>query len=170
MDVTPHIDGVVRSFADFLRHTAPIVGPLSRQVGATGYWNDWTQANWEALVEATLPRTSNVRLRVYGDGAMCHGYRSRIILPRLAETHLVACRPRGDLRPLDLLSGTIVVHPNALLVFDRFVAIDGDRVTEAPPFDCVRVNTPDDGSIVLPIDGVTFHLIERSRLGDHRRG
>jgi hypothetical protein len=168
LDVTPPIDGVLRSFADFLRHAAPVVGPLSGQADDPGYWNDWAQANWEALVEAMLPRDLTARLRVYGDGAVCNGHRSRILAPRLAETHVIVCRPRGDLRPRDLLGDT-VVHPDTpRLIFDRFVTIDGDRAVEAPPFDCVRVLTPDEHGLVLPIDAVTFHLF--SHRSPHRGG
>jgi hypothetical protein len=164
-DVMPHVDGVIRSFAEFLRHAAPVVGPLSRQADDPGYWNDWAQANWEALVEAMLPRDLTARLRVYGDGAVCNGHRSRILAPRLAETHVITCHPRGDLRPRDLLGDRVVVPMSSLLLFDRFVTIDDDHAVEAPPFDCVRVRTPDSPQVVLPIDAVTFRLCSTRALG-----
>jgi hypothetical protein len=158
VDVMPHIDGVLRSFADFLRHAAPVVGPLSAEADDPGYWNDWAQANWEALVEAMLPRELTARLRVYGDGAVCNGHRSRILAPRLSETHVIVCRPRGDLRLRDLLGDTAVLPATSMPIFDRFVTIDRDRAVEAPPFDCVRVRTLQPPVAVLPIDAVSFHL------------
>lgn len=158
-----HVDAVLRAFADFLRHSAPIVGPLSRRADDPGYWNDWVQANWEAMVEAALPRGLTVRLRVYADGAACNGRRSRITAPHLEETHLVVCRPRGDLRMSDLVTGEVVSSAATGIVFDRFVAIDRDRCIEAPPFDCVWAWTTEDRRVVLPLDGVVFDLRRTSR-------
>ena len=162
MDVALHIDGVMRAFAEFLRQCAPVVAPLSRQAGHPEYWNGWVQANWEALVEAALPATPAARLSGYGGGAARNGQRGRPCGPRLAATHFVTCRPRGDLRPFDLLADR-VVHCRAPLAFDRFVTLDGQCAIEASPFDCVRVRLADEPAVVFPLDAVTFHLSRLER-------
>jgi hypothetical protein len=165
MDVAPHIDGVVRAFAEFLRDCAPIVDPLAKHSGDPSYWSDWVQGNWEALVEAMLPRTLAARLEPYGDGAACNGHR-RIRASHLAATHIITCRPRGDLLLRDLLHGHVIQRTTPL-VFDRFVALDGRRAVEASPFDCVHVHAPGGVGMVLPIDGVRFGLSRAGSTSEH---
>ena len=151
------IDEHVRCFARFLRCTFDIA-TMQRGGDQDYWWCDFTQANWELLVEAALPWDQGVRLEIYGDGA--EGSSSRVFQPNATPTHSVGCVPRNKGASRCRLTGSVIA-PDHVLLFDRFVALEGGWYREAPPFDMVLVSSDEQDVLVLPIVDVQFQLLEQ---------
>jgi hypothetical protein len=156
MNQHPQIDAAIRRFSEFLRTNWELVR-TERGGDFEDWWCDWTQANWELLVEAAVPWTERVRMEVYGDGADCHPSSSRVTLPEATATHRLVCVPSGQLPLKNELRGSSP-HGHSELVFDRFVALDGTWYREAPPFDMVLAHV-DDEPVVFALHLVRLSLI-----------
>lgn len=129
------IEKSISTFVGLLNSNWDSVSRLEDAVGQKGLLEDWAQASWEALVEATFPfEEGRVRLVVYGDGADCNPSSSRFSAPRELPTHQVRCNPTHDM-VLDKLSGNRLRQFQDGYALDRFVSFDGAWFFEKPPFD-----------------------------------
>ena len=119
--------------------------------------DDWLQAMWEMLVEASLPTAGGLMfLEVYGEGADCNPRSSRVHLPEASPTHAIRCSPVSGADVADALTRKVIDWPDEGLVVDRFVRLDGAGwYDEAPPFDHVLVSTGGYDA-VLPTEDLDF--------------
>lgn len=140
--------------------------PMQKLEDATGHEGltaDWAQASWEAIVEASLPRTTPPpRLVVYGDGADCHSGSSRASFPDDLPTCAIYCELANDV-VIDYLSGDLMQRDGATYAFDRFVSVESGWYFERPPFDHVLLER-DGRQYVAEQGAVTWTLSSCPRL------
>jgi hypothetical protein len=124
MTTTESIDAVVRRFARLLAAAWSEVLDASRLSTTGSFLQDWLQANWEIMVEASLE--PGVFLEVYGEGADCNERSSRVYRPDGTATHAVVCLPRlGAGTAQDILGGRHVAFTDAGLSMEAFVSREG---------------------------------------------
>jgi hypothetical protein len=157
--MTPQLlDERVRGFAMFLQAAWPIASKISGGAENESLLQDWSQANWEMIVEAALP--PGTFLEVYGEGADCNGASSRVYRPDAVATHVVVCRPRpGAVSMPDQLNLRDVPGGDEMLVLEEFVTMAGSWYERRPPFDCVLVEKAG-CACVFKLDDVQFALEE----------
>ena len=122
--------------------------------------DDWLQAMWEMLVEASLSvhRANSLFLETYGEGADCNPRSSRVYSPNATATHAIRCVPRVGTAVPDALSGRNVVFPDGGLPLDRFVCLDGAGwYSEAPPFDHMLLFAKGT-EFIVSVDRLDFQL------------
>lgn len=161
------LDRAMSTFMALLRSSLPSVrGALVDTAG----WDesvlfDWTQANWEMIVEAALSRDGSIILDVYGDGADCNDGSSRVWQPSKLPTHSVACVPRNSLAK-DQLTGRTVRFPTGGLALSEFVTMDDESgwYHAGPPFDCVLFDL-DGERVVIEVSHLSFTLLRVEPLG-----
>jgi hypothetical protein len=112
---------------------------------------DWMQANWEMLVEASIPPELGVRLEVYGDGADCNGSSSRVWQPSASPNAAVFARYIGNEPLLDALTGSEV---SGDLKLDSFASMASGWPTPEAPFDFVVV----DGGPAVPAANMQYYV------------
>lgn len=151
------IDAAVRAFAKVLARSWPDVEAASRQVVTGSYVEDWMQANWEMIVEATLP-PGEVFLEVYGEGADCNDRSSRVFNPEVTPTHAVICvAATGDGIVEDIINHERFLLGAEGLPLEEFVTIEEGWFARKPPFDCVLL-LHDGHERVVSANAVCFAL------------
>lgn len=124
------------------------------------FLSDWSQANWETLVEAALSGGGRLFIEPYGDGADCNPVGSRIWMPGVASTHAVCCVARSGASVRDQITGTETDLPPPGLLIDRFAtATPGGWYAEQPPFDHVLA-AMSGREVLLRLSDVRFTLRE----------
>ena len=119
---------------------------------------DWSQSNWEMIVEAAVSSGKGIYLEPYGEGADCNDVGSRTWMPGRASTHAVHCVPRGGARLRDTLMQVDVEAPRNGFSIDQFVSrTEEGWYVEAPPFDHVLVQTKN-SEVMFPLSDVSFIL------------
>ena len=151
----------ISAFIDTLNAAWHGMDRLQSELEQQGLIDDWAQANWESIVEASLSSGAQpVHLVVYGNGADIHGASSRFSFPDDRVTHEVRCRPvTGDV--VDHLSGVPLVDNPDGYGLDRFVSWDGQWYVEAPPFDCALVTMAGE-QFVVPVALLNWLVVEAS--------
>ncbi len=135
------LEPAIEAFLVVLRGGWKAIAAVSASRGDRGssqFLADWAQANWEAIVEATVSSTGLVFLEPYGDGADCNPVGSRVWMPDALPTHAVCCKPIVGLGACDWLSDEEVVFPDCGIAVDRFAALSSEGWwVEQAPFDHV---------------------------------
>lgn len=155
------LDKAIGAFLTLLRSSLPTV--RASLVESAGWdesvLSDWSQANWEMVVEAAMSHDRSIVLEVYGDGADCNDGSSRVWQPSVLPTHTVACLPLGATAK-DQLTGQEVRFPSAGLALSEFVTMAGGSgwYRANPPFDCVLFDL-DGKEVVVVISELTFKLL-----------
>jgi hypothetical protein len=150
-------DVVLRSFAAFLTAGWSEASALLSLVDQPDdYLADWTQANWEILVEAVLLPGGTGFLEVYGDGADCNGASSRVFLPEALPTHRILCAPAQGSPLRDLADGRSVNPSN--MTFWGFVHWDGKTYSARPEFNAVLLEG--DEIAILSVEDIEFCLVD----------
>ncbi len=144
-------DKVIRSFAEFLTISWESAHRFGKVGARKDLIDDWTQANWEMLVEATLFPSGSGFLEVYGDGADCNGASSRVFHPEAVVTHRIRCRPAAGGVLRDVGTGDRVDPERTL--FWGFVNWNGATFDPEPPFNAVLLESKE-GSYVVGLDDV----------------
>ena len=142
MTAKPDIDSTVRAFITLLATSWPSIEVIAQEVSTGSHVQDWMQANWEMIVEGTLP-PGKMFLEVYGEGADCNGRSPRVYEPEALATHAVMCvAPTGAGIVKDLLNQEHFALGAEGLPLEEFVTLDEGWFARKPPFDCVLL---DDG-------------------------
>ncbi|NPU99718.1 MAG: hypothetical protein HPY51_21205 [Candidatus Omnitrophica bacterium] len=148
-----NIDKLVRRFHEFLKSSMFLITEYSNEY----LKNDWLQANWEILVESVLnDKNTGVFLEVYGDGADCNGYSSRVLFPDKSATHEIYCIPRND-KPIQDKVSLVDIHVNKLK-YDRFVYWDGNKYSEMAPFGYVLLIDDKNNFYIIDINDIFFDI------------
>ncbi|PKM14433.1 MAG: hypothetical protein CVV12_14025 [Gammaproteobacteria bacterium HGW-Gammaproteobacteria-2] len=156
------LDDVILRFARFLTASWGVAYEAAgtmKQVERAEFMSDWTQANWELLVETPFRELAGFGksfLESYGEGADCNEKSSRVWLPEVKPTHRIACRPRKISYIHDMLSGNVIDVSSRTVVFNHFAnkSVHG-WYEQAPPFDHV-LGYYNDQEVLLSIDQVSF--------------
>jgi hypothetical protein len=123
--------------------------------------SDWTQANWELLVETAFKEILGERdvfLEPYGEGADCNDSSSRVWMPGATPTHRVMCHAREAANVRDELTDDTIELATGRVVFDQFATrADNGWYKVAPPFDCV-LGYLDEREVLIPVDRISFAL------------
>ena len=130
MDVDNHI----RDFAGFLTASWPYAVRLAKRSTIGSFLDDWKQANWEILVEASIG--DDVFLVVYNGQAECYPDSSRVFRPAQLPTHLVAITPRdGSSTAVDVLTNEQIAFPAEGIKIEELVSLQGGYYAHEPPFE-----------------------------------
>lgn len=152
------LEPAIQVFVEMLRREWDSMAELSALAGLDfpDLASDWSQANWEAIVEAAVSE-GDVFLDVYGDGADCNATGSRVSMPEAASTHAVRIRSKSGEAMIDRLSGRIVQAPDVGFAFDRFASIgEGGWYVERPPFDYVLARTESGEEVLFALADSSF--------------
>jgi len=124
-------------FAELLRETWDVVRRFSALSTIESFVSDWRQANWEQLVEVSLPGT---QLVVYDGGADMYPDSSRVFRPDLLPTHIVVCTGLTMVATIkDVLTDAEVPSTSNGLAFGELGMTSGGGFAPMPPFDHVRL-------------------------------
>lgn len=122
---------------------------------------DWTQANWELLVEGSLspgPGYERVFLSIYGSGSDSVPGSSRVFAPQAVANHAIYCTPKSGSAVTELVSGDKIPirYPGVKLC--NFVAFEDGWFFEKPPFDCILLEQEDSDSSpqVIRVEDINF--------------
>lgn len=160
--MTDYLNEVMLKFAKFLSlswDTASETKGILKRAGASEFISDWTQANWELLVELPfrdLAGFENAFLEPYGEGADCNANSSRVWLPESLPTHRIICYPLDGDSIIDLLTGNSINISRNALIFDHFAAhsVNGWH-EQASPFDCV-LGYHDELEVLVHVEQISF--------------
>ncbi|MGO4552569.1 hypothetical protein AB4059_15925 [Lysobacter sp. 2RAF19] len=151
------IDSAIVAFINVLNASWRALAEEEARGTQEGLLWDWSQANWEVLVEASLNiRSGGLRLSVYGEGADCRGGSSRFSFPDDLPTHEVRCQPAHAL-VIDALSGAQVRVVDGGYALDRFVSVHGGWYFDRPPFNHALIEI-DGKQCALPVDELNWSL------------
>jgi len=117
---------------------------------------DWLQANWEMIVEASIPPEFSPRLEHYGEGADCNGISCRVWEPNAISNYQIVCVPKNDHQIIDVLSGKKV---EGKLILEEFCSIRDDWYVTAPPFEYANIkvtNKSIPNPCIIDINSVRF--------------
>ncbi len=132
IDITEEL----QSFRAILRESWPFLSPLVQKDKTGSFLEDWMQANWEMVVECSIPPELGVVLEIYGEGADCTTT-SRVWKPDAMPTHRVFCETSGDTKINDVLMDMEVTGP---VIFDSFCTIKDGWKDISPPFDYAEIH------------------------------
>ncbi len=157
------LDAAVRYFAEFLKQNWSGVRASTQgleTIDVDELIADWTQANWELLVEPHLREQTGCLksfLEPYGDGAECNDSSSRVWLPNAIPTHRLVCRPRSGEGLHDMLTGrALSLAASESVEFEQFAARgDGGWYKIDAPFDCV-LGSVHGKEVLIPVGEVAF--------------
>lgn len=156
------LNNVMRGFARFLGASwdaAWMIATTMDEVESTEFMSDWTQANWELLVESPFRQSvgfKNAYLEPYGEGADCNDASSRVWNPQALPTHRIVCQASESTPMLDLLTNRLIDPTQGPVVFDHF-AVQSQRGwhEQAPPFDCI-LGYQHDQEVLIRLNQVSF--------------
>ena len=155
------IDDAVRAFSKVLASAWEHAAGVATGSSNPNFINDWSQANWEMLVEAVLP--GGTYLEVYGEGADVSPGSSRVSSPGAHATAAIVLKPRTGLQSLyEQLTRKEVRVPLEGFAVEEFVTIAGNWYARREPFDCVLVEDAG-GPLVFASHDVVFDLGEALR-------
>jgi hypothetical protein len=143
----------VNHFREVIAASWPVVEEAASTDTTGSFIDDWLQANWERLVEASIHPSLNVVLEPYGDGADCNISSSRVWRPDLLPNASVYIRHVGNDPLLDVVNGCPVVGQ---MMLSHFCTLhDGWPVVSAP-FDHVTLELDD--LTVIPVDYLRYYV------------
>lgn len=151
------IHELLKRFSNLLVSSWEDLSVLSRGDHSGSFIQDWTQANWELIVERMIDQ-ENLVLEPYADGSDCNGASSRILYPDRVPTHKIICKSKNNQPLYDILNQCNVNTSLDEFVFDRLVSMGKDGwYYELPPFDKVLAEYA--GEIaVLDFNYIDFQL------------
>jgi hypothetical protein len=134
LDVTSNVE----AFREILSVAWPIAKRAAIMDTTESFLDDWIQANWERLVEASLPPDMHVFLEPYGAGADCNISSSRVWRPDVLPTSPVFVEYIGNEPLINLMDGCEVSGPMEL---DYFCTLQDGWPTAEVPFDHVLIQS-----------------------------
>ena len=117
--------------------------------------DDWLQANWELLVEASVCSTPNEFLEIYGDGADCNSPSSRVWKPDATPTHQIYCIALSHDGAEDKFTGRSISIEE--LTFGRFVNWEGKKYGSSPPFNSILLERSNE-IFLVSVNDVRFDI------------
>jgi len=130
------IQKAICRFLTFLRSSWDTILDCAKYDPFESLSTNWLQANWELLVEGTVP-IPGFALEVYGDGADLGTSSSRLLYPERLPTHKIICTPVNTAVVYDYLNDVNLNTQEEPLVFERFVTLIEGWYYESNPFDYV---------------------------------
>jgi hypothetical protein len=153
LDVT----GGVEAFREILSAGWPAAKRISLEDTTGSFLDDWMQANWEMVVEASIPPVLNVILEPYGAGADCNLGSSRIWRPNVLPTSPVFIRYIGNEPLMNVIDDLEITGQ---LILDYFCTLEDAWPAVDLPFDYVSVQS--ETPVVVPVDQLRYYVeIER---------
>lgn len=150
VDITDAVD----TFREVLNCSWPPLARLSEGDATGSFLDDWMQANWEMVVEASIDTKLHAILEVYGNGADCNIKSSRVSRPEASPTTPVYIRYVGNEDLVNSIDGTSL---SGIMTIDYFASLkDGWPVIENP-FDHVVISEAE--STVIPIRDLRYYII-----------
>jgi hypothetical protein len=143
----------VRAFREILLLSWDLIKQLSCKDLTESYLDDWMQANWEFVVEASIDPSLNIVLQPYGDGADCNIKSSRVWSPHLLPNTPVYVRYIGNDILTNAVDGSEVTGRMKL---SHFVTVDRNWPTVEKPFDYVMLE--DENMTVIPVDNLEYYV------------
>ena len=137
---------VLNRFIDFLCQTWPSLEQLIAEDEIGSFLDDWTQANWELLVEGSIvcPNAeAPIYLSIYRHGSDSAPNSSRVFLPEAIANHAIFCIPKTGSTVEELISGEMISPEQPGFQLSHFVAFRDGWYFEEPPFDCVLIEEQD---------------------------
>lgn len=139
---------ILNKFREFLALTWPLIEEMEKDAPYSGFSDNFLQANWEMIVESSIPPLNNkaVLLDFYASGAEgfapkeLKGFElfDKVTRSWIEPTHAVMAKPKNKSSSLPCLySKKEVPFPKRGLVFSEFGSIQNSYFKQAPPFDCV---------------------------------
>jgi hypothetical protein len=122
----------INAFREMLNASWPLIDALAASDMTGSYVDDWMQANWEMVVECSIPPHMNVILAPYGSGADCNLGSSRVWRPQATPTTAVFVRYLGNEPLKNVIDDTEV---QGTLKLEHFCSIKDGWPTLSPPFD-----------------------------------
>ena len=126
-------------------------------------FGDWTQSNWELLVERALCAPGQY-LDIYGSGSDYEmQLHSRVFFREALPTHEICCELLAGASTIDVISEReIQLFAHRL---DRLVTRNGKWYSDEPPFDHVLLESGE-SQYMLPVKSVRFLLREIGMCGE----
>ncbi len=146
----------INTFRSVLSCSWPHIMKLVERDKTDEFLIDWLQANWEMIVEASIPPKFSPRLEHYGEGADCNGNSCRVWEPAAVANYQVICIPKDNYAIVDVISGKKV---EGKLILDEFCTIKDDLYICAPPFDYANIRVTDKSMpnpCIIDINSIEF--------------
>lgn len=124
------------------------------------YVDDWLQANWERVVEASQHAGQEIYLEPYGDGADCNPGSSRVWMPQAKFHYSVYVSPPVKGNVLDCLNDRLISEP---MKFGHFCSMVNGWPHLSTPFDYISLNSPS-GESVVALEGMRFFIDKNDRI------
>lgn len=126
---------------------------------------NWMQANWEMIVEASIPPQHGVYLEHYGIGADCNGNSCRVWYPEAVSNFQAICVPKSKTKVIEVISGQELFEKDEY-VFDEFCTIKDNWFEQSPPFDHVKIQTKGTSlpePCIISLDTISFEARQITR-------
>lgn len=149
IDVTNAVD----RYREILECSWPLIAQLSEKDRTGSFLDDWMQANWERVVEASLDVKLRVVLEVYGNGADCNVRSSRVWMPEASATTPVYIRYVGNENLENAIDGKPI---SGTITIDHFASLKGGWPSIESPFDYVVIS--EDQSTAIPIRDLRYYI------------
>jgi hypothetical protein len=150
LDVTESVE----SFRKVLVSSWSILSKLREQDLTGSFIDDWIQANWERIVEASIDPALRIVLEPYGEGADCNIRSSRVWRPDASPNAQILLTYFGNEPLVDVIDNKEIDGP---MVLDHFCAIIDGWPAVNEPFDHIVLNR--NSMVVIPARDLRYRLI-----------
>jgi hypothetical protein len=143
----------VNAFREILQCSWKEVSNTAERDTTKSFREDWMQANWERIVEASQDPNLNVVIEPYGDGADCNIRSSRVWKPDAIANARVCIRYVGNEQLINVIDGNEV---HDIMTLDYFCAVVGEWPEIDVPFDHAVLQH--DELTVVPVRDLKYYL------------
>lgn len=143
----------VGAFREMLLASWPTMKKLSKNDLTGSFLDDWMQANWERMVEASVAPSLKVALEPYGEGADCNVRSSRVWNPYLLPTSPVYVRYIGNDILINAVDGTEV---DVDMTVGYFSTVRENWPVIDSPFDYLVLDSAN--LIAIPVGNLEYYV------------
>jgi hypothetical protein len=126
---------------------------MSKNDTTGSFLDDWMQANWERIVEASILPDLRVVLEPYGEGADCNIRSSRVWNPEAKPNTYINIRYVGNDILLNAIDGTEI---DGIMILDHFCTLQAQWPVIEAPFDHVVLMRDD--PVVIPARDLQYYV------------
>lgn len=149
LDVTDSVE----AFRQILCACWPAIQRLAETDTTGSFKEDWLQANWERVVECSVPPSLGVVLEPYGEGADCNVRSSRVWKPTAIANSAISIRCLGNEAVTNALDGQVLEGD---LILGEFCTLVNGWPSVQKPFDYVTLENRENATI--PVANLKYYL------------
>ena len=147
------VTDAVEAFHEILTNGWPVLKRLAGEDTTGSYLDDWMEANWEMVIEASIPPSEGVVIEPYASGADCNIPSSRVWQPDRIPNTPVYVRYTGNEPLVNTVDGLEV---GGIMRLSSFCTIEDGWPKVGSPFDFALLDSTD--VIAIPAANLRYYV------------